>query len=236
MNLFTGANIAKKLQENNLIIVEGATVSVHNRTTGSLALLFEDKAGTIPLSNPFVADDTGQFFFYIDEGEYKLTVQSGPVQGSIFFEVNDPADNDFDYVTYEQFGADLTGVLPADDQIIACHEFANANNKDVRQRFGTVYWQNKTALVKTNTNLNGLTVRMDSGSGTPDLTYQQPIMFKVDRKETPIDLDANTIIELNTTYSDYFKPLSMRLPPDIFSQYSGRLIKITGTEDDTWRS
>lgn len=87
LRLFTGANIAKTLQDNDLIVIEGATVSIHNRTTGSLEPIFTDKAGLTPKSNPFITDNTGQFSFYIDSGEYKFTVTKLPDTGFIFFEL-----------------------------------------------------------------------------------------------------------------------------------------------------
>ena len=140
------------------------------------------------------------------------------------------------YVTYADFGADLTGVVPADDAIIAAHEYANANNLPVRQNYGTVYWQNKTATVKTDTDLTGLTVRMDANSGTPDLTYSQPVMFLLPASEEPEVLDQSTIDSLNTTYQEYFKKLSHTLPNQVFGDYNGRLVKILGTELDVNRS
>ena len=87
IGLFTGANVAKKLQELNLISIESAKISVHNRSDGSLANLYTDKEATIPITNPFVANDTGNFYFYTDSGEYKLTADKSGCGGSIFIEV-----------------------------------------------------------------------------------------------------------------------------------------------------
>jgi glycerophosphoryl diester phosphodiesterase len=89
LQLFTGANIAKTLQDNDLIIIEGATVSIHNRTTGGLATLYQDSAGATPQANPFTADNTGHFSFYVATGEYKFTVTKGAVTGFVFFQVAD---------------------------------------------------------------------------------------------------------------------------------------------------
>ena len=67
LQLFTGANISKKLQLGELIAVESATISVKD-SQGVLVLLFQDKNGNTPQVNPFIADDTGQFFFYVQPG------------------------------------------------------------------------------------------------------------------------------------------------------------------------
>lgn len=86
LQLFTGANISKKLQTNDLIAVESATISVKD-LQGVLVNLFQDKEGTIPQLNPFNANDTGQFYFYVEPGIYNLTVKKGLVSGSIILEI-----------------------------------------------------------------------------------------------------------------------------------------------------
>lgn len=139
------------------------------------------------------------------------------------------------YVTYEDFGVDLTGVEVADNKLIEAHTFANENNLPVIQNKGTVYWRNKTIEVKTPTDLTGMTVRMDENSGTPTLTYAQPIMYKVPASEQPIALGQASIDQLNGVYSDYLRKLSHTLPNQIFGDYNGCLVKIIGTELDVQR-
>lgn len=140
-----------------------------------------------------------------------------------------------DYVTYAQFGADLTGTTPSDIQIKACHDFANANNLQVRQNWGMVYWQTTEIEVRTPTDLSGLTVRMDANSGTASLTYSQPTMFTLPASESPIVFSTVAVDDLNNNYSEYFKKLSHRLPNEVFGEYNGAMVKIQGTELDVNR-
>ena len=87
LQLFNGANIAKAVQPNNLIVIETATINVKD-LDGDLVQLFEDKAGLIPQINPFVSDSTGGFKFYIAQGNYNITVVKGGFSGEIFVELN----------------------------------------------------------------------------------------------------------------------------------------------------
>ena len=86
LQIFNGSNIAKKVQNNDLIVIESASIIVKD-LQGSLVSLFQDKLGTIPQVNPFTADITGTFFFYIAPGAYNITVEKGSVAGTIFVEI-----------------------------------------------------------------------------------------------------------------------------------------------------
>lgn len=86
LQLFNGANIGKVVQANDLIVVEAATITVKN-LSGDLVSIFEDKQGAIPQVNPFTADQTGSFKFYIAVGEYHLTIVKGGVTGEMFIEL-----------------------------------------------------------------------------------------------------------------------------------------------------
>ncbi len=120
LQLFTGANISKKLQSNDLIAIESATISVKD-LQGVLVSLFQDKSGNTPQVNPFIADDTGQFFFYVQPGFYSLSVTKGAIIGTIFIEIGlsgvvTPVDVETDalVVTEDDHGnlfniSDLTG-------------------------------------------------------------------------------------------------------------------------------
>ena len=84
-HLFTGANVAKRLQSGDLIAIENAGVEVRN-LAGDIVNLFQDKLGTIPQPNPFTANDTGGFYFYIEKGEFDLTISKGGVSSTIVIE------------------------------------------------------------------------------------------------------------------------------------------------------
>lgn len=86
LEIFNGANIAKSVQANDLIVIENAVITVKN-LSGDIVDLFEDKEGTVPLINPFTADDSGSFVFFVAQGEYNLTVSKNGVSGEIFIEL-----------------------------------------------------------------------------------------------------------------------------------------------------
>lgn len=55
--------------------IPGASVEVRREVTGSpLAVLYSDRAGTVPLGNPFAADSDGYAFFHAAGGAHKITV------------------------------------------------------------------------------------------------------------------------------------------------------------------
>lgn len=58
-------------------VVPGASVEVRFEGSGLLATLYADKAGLIPLGNPFTADDNGAAVFYAAPGFYRITATSG---------------------------------------------------------------------------------------------------------------------------------------------------------------
>jgi hypothetical protein len=53
--------------------VTGVNVTVKLNGTNTLASLFSDAAGTVPLANPVVTDNRGIFQFYAADGRYDLT-------------------------------------------------------------------------------------------------------------------------------------------------------------------
>lgn len=86
LTLYTGANILRTLGADDSIAVGGAVVKVTDSNT-SLVPLFEDKAGLVPLTNPFVTDDSGQFHFYCAKGEYILEATKNSVSSNMLIEV-----------------------------------------------------------------------------------------------------------------------------------------------------
>lgn len=61
-------------------IVPTSAVEVRIKSSGLLATLFQDAAGTMGLSNPFTAELDGSFEFFTDRDLYDLIVGSGPSQ------------------------------------------------------------------------------------------------------------------------------------------------------------
>ena len=67
------------LTNGGVSVGDAATIEVRKESDGLLASIFEDRAGAVGLSNPFVADSLGRFQFYaagIDEG-YRIKVTKG---------------------------------------------------------------------------------------------------------------------------------------------------------------
>lgn len=58
-------------------IVPSASVEVRSESSGLLAQLYSDRAGTTPIGNPFNADANGFASFYVAGGAYKIEASAG---------------------------------------------------------------------------------------------------------------------------------------------------------------
>jgi len=58
-------------------VVADASVAIVSETTGALAVIYSDRAGAIPISNPMTADADGFFGFYATGDAYKITATKG---------------------------------------------------------------------------------------------------------------------------------------------------------------
>ncbi|MBN7777786.1 hypothetical protein JYP49_14390 [Nitratireductor aquimarinus] len=105
-------------------------------------------------------------------------------------------------VNYAMFGADLTGVTVADAEMAAAHEYANAKNAKVVQKWGTVLWRSASSVVKTDCDLAGLTVNLDSASGNPSPVYGSPITYDIQRSTPAYELSVSEIAEFAGFQSD----------------------------------
>ena len=63
----------RTIVKDNGDVIPNAQVEVRVESSGALATLYSDRAGTVLLSNPFNADSTGLAEFYASAGEYKIT-------------------------------------------------------------------------------------------------------------------------------------------------------------------
>jgi hypothetical protein len=58
-------------------IVNGAAIEVRSEVTGLLASVFSDRAGAVPLGNPFTAADGSDAGFHVVGGAYKIVATLG---------------------------------------------------------------------------------------------------------------------------------------------------------------
>lgn len=58
-------------------IVIGAVVKIKLKSTGLLADIFSDEAGTVPLDNPLISNSDGKYSFYAANGAYIIDVNDG---------------------------------------------------------------------------------------------------------------------------------------------------------------
>ncbi len=65
------------ITDSNGSIVANASVAVVSETTGALATIYSDRAGTVSISNPTTADSDGFVGFYAAGDAYKITATSG---------------------------------------------------------------------------------------------------------------------------------------------------------------
>jgi hypothetical protein len=119
------------------------------------------------------------------------------------------------FVSYEDFpDIDLTGTVPSDAGVKACHDFANANNAKVFQNWGRVLLRGTPNLidgspdavnrinVRTDCDLSGLTVVTDDLSGSTTPTFSAPALYTIDRPEAPvINIGAEDIADLLANHS-----------------------------------
>lgn len=59
--------------------LNAASVEVRNEADNSLATLYSDRAGSVPLGNPFSADSDGYAFFHAAAGTFKITATKSGV-------------------------------------------------------------------------------------------------------------------------------------------------------------
>jgi hypothetical protein len=55
----------------------GASVEVRSESTGNIATIFSDRAGVVPLANPFTVGSDGLARFFVSAGAYKITATAG---------------------------------------------------------------------------------------------------------------------------------------------------------------
>lgn len=137
-----------------------------------------------------------------------------------------------DFVTWEQFDADPTGLVPADVQVKAAHDYANANGLRVVQKSGRFLLRNPDIEVRTDCDLTGAIVVTDDQSGrdTADFVTDPPL-FRVVGKPW-VTLSASDLSVLNTTYKanlvrggQYFNfPLAMNYAGGAFFYMSNELV------------
>lgn len=209
-----------------VIVITARPIAV-NVIVDTSVLLESEGAYTYSTSTGIITLETALTGNEEVEVQYGLITSISPPSSSTI------ADKGF--VTYEDFGVDLTGVISADAEIDACHVFANTNNLPVRQNNGTVYWtgSKNSIVVKTNTDLRGMIVRVDGASGTVGPTSNQIGMYLIERDVASVTLDASQLAQLNTTFIDQFKKGSFAVPESIFSQYQGAMIRMDGTSEIT---
>lgn len=94
--------------ENNGNAFARGPVTVLLAGTPNLAPLFSDSAGTIQKDNPVQTDDTGQYFFYIADGNYDIVINKGRIgEKSIL-----------DESIFEVPAVPIAPVLPLNDKVI----------------------------------------------------------------------------------------------------------------------
>lgn len=96
------------------------TITVRNVVGGGLSTLFSDD-GVISLSNPFIAQDVSEFFFYAPNNRYDIFITGPVTDSSLDVLLFDPADGGVDASTARTgnflFDADVSGSDPETQSI-----------------------------------------------------------------------------------------------------------------------
>lgn len=88
-------------------VSSGEDITVVLRGTSTLVTLYVASAGPTQLSNPMIADDSGNVAFYVDPGSYDFLSNGGRVP----FDAITPSGSDF-YAQHDQSSALATWTIP----------------------------------------------------------------------------------------------------------------------------
>jgi hypothetical protein len=174
---------------------------------------------------------------------------AGPIDAMVLSTqgVRGPPGNQF--VTYEDFHVDLTGATPADAQVKACHDWANANNVSVMQSFGRVLLRGVPNLldgsadvanqinVRTDCDLTGLTVVTDALSGSVTQTFNSPALYNIMSDDSGlINVSAEDIADLLANHAGQLVKGSKYIDHPIFTDHPFAMIFIFSTEVEMKRN
>lgn len=127
--LVNSAAIRKKdlvVVDGDLNVVEGGRVTVINVITGAAANIFDPLDENLPLSNPFTADGTGQFAFFVDAGRYKISVltqgEAVDLDGEVTIDLTESGGGILSVTTQE--AKDFTDTSIGDEFIISDRGYA----------------------------------------------------------------------------------------------------------------
>jgi len=81
-------------------VVASATVAVYSETTGALATIYSDRAGTTSITNPTTADSDGFVGFYAAGDAYRIVATSGSTSREFrYVGIGTNSENDTELVT-----------------------------------------------------------------------------------------------------------------------------------------
>jgi len=93
-------------------VVASATVAVYSETTGALATIYSDRAGTVSITNPTTADSDGFVGFYASGDAYRIVATSGATSREFrYVGIGTNSERDLELVTIaESTQSNVTGV------------------------------------------------------------------------------------------------------------------------------
>lgn len=81
-------------------ILNGATVEVRLESTGTLASIYSDRAGAIPMSNSYVLSNGAAGIFYAEGGAYKITATKDSLTRTWrYVPIGTGGENDIEVIT-----------------------------------------------------------------------------------------------------------------------------------------
>lgn len=83
MQNVTESILIKSSTTGSVIAGSGLSVEIRLKSTGLPASIFSDSAGTIPITNPITADDSGTFSFYAADGRYQAVISGTGISGTV---------------------------------------------------------------------------------------------------------------------------------------------------------
>lgn len=173
-------------------VVPQVLCSVLLQGTGTLATLWQDDAGTIPLSNPMISDATyGSFGFYVEPGHYDLTFTKPGYTFQPLLDMQVPQD-DLTLGTMAQQDANavaITGGSATFTGLCTCN--AGLNTGGLLHSFGTAQFDGACQFV-TYTGFGGAPV----GGNWQSIFYNKTAESAIQIRQNTSDTGGGRAVQL----------------------------------------
>lgn len=143
------------------IAANGVTIEIRNFSDNSMAAIFANYTGTISKTNPVVSDTNGYYWFYAEDGRYRLIFSDGRPEIEII--LRETAISESSRKTVKDFGAKGDGLT--DDTAAFQAAFALSNQAPVIAPAGSY-------IITSNLTASNRLVIIGDGSTLTTITFK----------------------------------------------------------------